>query len=180
MTHENKCQDIEPYISREEISKRIKELGSEISKDYGDEQIVVIGVLNGSFLFCADLIREISSPVLVEFMGASSYGDAFESSGNLDITLDLKRSIEGKNVLIVEDIVDTGLTLTALIENLKLRSPKSLKVCSLLHKPAKTVHQVNIDYLAFEIEDKFVVGYGLDLLGLCRELPFIGVYRGKI
>lgn len=172
-------QNVDVFISEEKIQSRIAELGEEITKDFAGEEVVIIGVLNGAFMFCADLIRQIKLPVHLEFMGASSYGDGTESSGQLDITLDLKKSIEGKNVVVVEDIVDTGLTLKHLLADLKNRSPKSLKTCSLLHKPSKTEHHFPIDYLAFEIEDQFVIGYGLDLAGKYRELPFIGLYRGE-
>ncbi len=172
-------KNVDVFISEEKIQSRISQLGQEITNDFAGEEIVVIGVLNGAFMFCADLIRQIKLPVHLEFMGASSYGDGTESSGQLDITLDLKKSIEGKNVVVVEDIVDTGLTLKYLLADLKNRSPKSLKTCSLLHKPSKTQHHIPINYLAFEVEDQFVIGYGLDLAGKYRELPFIGLYRGE-
>lgn len=166
----------EVYISQDDISKRIKELGKEITDAYQGEEIIVVGVLNGAFMFIADLIREIKVPVHLEFMKASSYGDGTVSSGNVDIHLDIKSDIKGKNVLVVEDIVDTGLTLSGIVKDFKGRDPKSLKTCSLLFKPARLENPVDIDYLAFEIEDKFVIGYGLDLAGKYRELPYIGIY----
>jgi hypoxanthine phosphoribosyltransferase len=169
---------VETFISEEKIKQRVAELGKQITEDFAGEEIVVVGVLNGAFMFCADLIRQINLPITLEFLAVSSYGDATTSSGEVKINMDLKREIAGKNVLIVEDIVDTGLTLSTLLEIMKVRKPKSLKLASLLHKPAKQTHEVPIDYLAFEIEDKFVIGYGLDYAGKYRELPYIGVYSG--
>lgn len=172
-------KDVEVYLSSEKIQQRVGQLGEQITRDFSGEDVVVIAILNGAFMFCADLVRHIDLPVRVEFMGASSYGDDTQSSGQVDITLDLKKSVEGKNVIVVEDIVDTGLTIKGLLNELSNRGPRSLKVCSLLHKPAKTEHEVPIDYLAFEIADEFVIGYGLDLAGQYRVLPFIGIYRGQ-
>lgn len=169
---------VKEYISEERIKTRVKEIGAEINKDYAGEEIVIIGILNGAIMFCADLIREIKLPLRLEMMSVSSYGDSTESSGELDIRLDIKKSIKDKHVIIVEDIVDTGLTMTCLIERLKKLGPKSLKVSTLLYKPARSKHDVKIDYLAFEVEDKFVLGYGLDAMGgFYRNLPFIGVYE---
>ncbi len=166
---------VDVYLSEEKIKNRIKELGVEITKDYSGEELVVVGVLNGAFMFCADLIRELKLPVHIEFVSASSYVGT-ESSGEVKINLDLKSNIEGKNVLLVEDIIDTGLTMKQLRENFLKRNPKSLKLASLLFKPARLEHKVDIDYLAFEIEDHFVIGYGLDFDGKYRELPYIGIY----
>lgn len=168
---------VDVFISESEISKRIDQIASEINSDYAGKEIVVIGVLNGSFIFAADLVRKINVPITMEFMAASSYGDGTESSGELDIKLDLRKDIRDKHVLIVEDIVDTGLTLSILREKLLDRRPASLKLVSLLFKPARNIHKVPIDYLAFEIEDNFVIGYGLDLAGRYRELPYIGIYH---
>ncbi len=168
---------IDVYLSEEKIQKRIAELGAEISKDYaGEEEVIVVGVLNGSFIFMADLVRKLDLPVQMEFLGASSYGDETESSGNVKIHLDLRKDISGKHVLLVEDIVDTGNTIKALQELLSGRNAKSVKVCSFLFKPARLVHKVKIDYLAFEIEDHFVIGYGLDYAGRYRELPYVGIW----
>ena len=172
--------DVEEYISAERIQSRVQELAETIERDFADEEITIVSVLNGSFMFCADLVRHIRRPVTLEFMAASSYGDSTESSGQVDITLDLKKDIENKNVIVVEDIVDTGLTLKGILKLLDSRGPKNLKVCSLLHKPVKTEHEIPIDYLAFEVEDQFVIGYGLDFAGKYRELPFIGLYRGEV
>lgn len=166
---------ITPFISKEQIERRIRELGAQIARDFNGEELHVIGVLNGAFVFCADLIRSTNLPIVVHFIKASSY-EGTQSSGRLNISLDLSADITGKNILLVEDIIDTGLTITKLIELMKASSPKSLKVASLLYKPARTVHKVDIDYLGFEIEDKFVIGFGLDFNGRYRELPYIGVY----
>lgn len=166
----------EVYLSEEKIANRVKELGAEITKAYEGEEIIVVGVLNGAFMFIADLLRQIKVPVKLEFMKASSYGDDTVSSGAVDIHLDIKSDIKGKNVLVVEDIVDTGLTLSGIVKDFEKRGPKTLKTCSLLFKPARLENPVDIDYLAFEIEDKFVIGYGLDLAGKFRELPYIGIY----
>ncbi len=167
---------ISKFLSREEIEKRVKELGAQISKEYKDKDLVLVGVLNGSFIFMADLVREITTSSLeIEFMGASSY-EGTQSTGEVKINLDLKKGIEGKHILLLEDIVDTGLTISCLLRILKARKPASLKLCSLLYKPARLKHKVDIDYLGFEIEDKFVVGYGLDFNGKFRGLPHIGIY----
>jgi hypoxanthine phosphoribosyltransferase len=169
----------EPFaelLSAQTVAKRVAELGAQITKDYehrtGD--IVVIGVLKGSVIFMADLIRHIAAPIYVEFIGISSYGDATVSSGVVQITQDLSRPIEGKHVIVVEDIVDTGHTVHYLLENLNTRRPASLALCSLLHKPERSERAVVIDYLGFTIPNKFVVGYGLDVAQQYRNLPFIG------
>ena len=138
--------------------------------------LVLLGVLKGSLPFMADLMRQVDLPCAIDFLGLSSYGDKTESSGVVRITSDLSRPVEGKDVLVIEDIVDTGLTMGFLLENLKTRKPASVKICTLLHKPARTKVQVPLDYVGFTIEDKFVVGYGLDFDGKFRNLPFVGVY----
>ena len=168
---------IDVFISEDQIQKRIKELGEEISRDYKDEEVIVVGVLNGSFMFCADLVRVLKFPVITEFMAAASYGEGTTTSGDVKILLDIKTDIEGKHVLFIEDIVDTGHTFKKILEMVGKRNPKSVKIASLLSKPARREHHIDIDYLAFEIEDKFVIGYGLDLGGKYRELPYIGVYN---
>lgn len=165
----------EVMITEEEIALRIAELGKAITQDFENEELVVICVLKGAFMFCSDLIKKINRPVRLEFISLSSYGDSTNSSGNVRLEMDITANVEGKNVLIVEDIVDTGLTIKTLIEMLALRKPKSVKLASLLFKPVKLKHKVGIDYLGFEIEDKFVIGYGLDYAGRYRELPYIGV-----
>ena len=160
------------------IAARVAEIGALITADYGaltdGAQVVVLGVLKGSVIFLADLVRHIGLPVYLDFIGISSYGDATQSSGVVQITQDLTRPIAGKHVIIVEDIVDTGHTVHYLIENMRTRGPASVKLCSLLHKPERAERQVPIDYLGFTIPNKFVVGYGLDVAQQYRNLPFIG------
>ncbi len=163
------------YISEEELAIRINELGKAISEEQPGEELVVICVLKGAFMFCSDLIKKIERPIVLEFMQVSSYGDGTTSTGNVKINMDISGSISGKNVLVVEDIVDTGLTITTLFKILGQREPKSLKLASLPYKPSRNTHPAKIDYLGFEIEDKFVIGYGLDYAGRYRELPYIGV-----
>jgi hypoxanthine phosphoribosyltransferase len=168
-------QTPEVLIGEEEISLRLDALAKAINEDFAGQELIVVCVLKGAFMFCSDLIKKINLPVKLEFLQLSSYGEGTSSSGNIKIEMDLSGPIKNKNVLIVEDIVDTGLTLTTLIEMLEVRNPKSLKLASLLFKPSRNLHKVPIDYLGFEIEDKFVIGYGLDYAGRFRELPYIGV-----
>jgi hypoxanthine phosphoribosyltransferase len=162
----------------QQVANRVSELGAQITRDYAGKQLLVVCVLKGSFVFAADLIRTIDLPLAVEFLGVQSYGDAVSSSGVVRITLDLGCPLAGSDVIIVEDIVDTGLTLSYLLDQLNSRGPRSLAVCSLLHKPARCEKQVNIEYLGFTIEDVFVVGYGLDWAQKYRNLPGIGVVQG--
>lgn len=172
---------IVPLISAEAIQTRVDALGAQITADYAGRAsetggLVVVSVLKGSFLFCADLVRKIDVPLRIDFLAVRSYGEATKSSGIVQIVHDLSRPIEGEDVLLVEDIVDTGLTLAHVIELLKTRRPRSIKLCSLLHKPARTKVEVPIDYLGFTIEDKFVIGYGLDgPREHYRNLPYVGV-----
>jgi hypoxanthine phosphoribosyltransferase len=165
-------------ISADAIAARVRELGAQITADHrplaAQADVVVIGVLKGSVIFLADLVRQIALPIHVDFIGISSYGDATVSSGVVQITQDLSRPIEGKHVIVVEDIVDTGHTVHYLLENLRTRRPASLKLASLLHKPERQERAVTIDYLGFTIPNKFVVGYGLDIAQQYRNLPFIG------
>lgn len=165
----------EVLISEDEIALRVQDLGHQITKDYANEDLVVICVLKGAFMFCCDLIKRVNLPIRLEFVSVSSYGDAMVSSGELKMDLDITGSVEGKNVLIVEDIVDTGLTISELERHVLAKKPKTLKVASLLFKPEKLKYNAKVDYLAFEIEDKFVIGYGLDYAGRYRELPYIGI-----
>lgn len=164
-------------LSAEMIDRRVAELGARITSDYADrgDNLTLLGVLKGSFLFLADLFRHVALPASVDFIGIASYGDATQSSGVVQITSDVTRSIEGRDVIVVEDIVDTGLTIAHLLDLFRTRKPASVKVCALLHKPARTKIDVAIDYLGFTIEDKFVVGYGLDWAQRYRHLPFIGL-----
>ena len=163
------------YISESDIQKRVKELAGLINRDYANQEIILVCILNGSFIFCADLMRAITVNVQVEFISVSSYHGAV-STGDIQFRLDVKQSLVGKNIIIVEDIVDTGLTLSFLLEHLRTKRPSSLKLCSLLLKKARLKTPVHVDYLGFDIEDKFVIGYGLDYDGRYRELPYIGVY----
>ncbi|HET9958721.1 MAG TPA: hypoxanthine phosphoribosyltransferase [Polyangiaceae bacterium] len=162
-------------ISAQTIADRVTALGRQISEDYAGREPVLICVLKGSFVFAADLARAIDLPLRLEFFGVQSYGQQTTSSGVVQITLDLKRPIHGEEVLIVEDIVDTGLTLSYLSEQLSARGPKSVKIAALLHKPSRMQRAVNIDYLGFTIDDVFVVGYGLDHAERYRNLPYIGM-----
>ena len=162
-------------LSKEEIAARVHELGAQITRDYEGHNLVLVCVLKGSFVFAADLARSIDLPLRVDFLGVRSYGEGTESSGVVQITQDLSRPIEHEDVLLVEDIVDTGLTIAHLMDLLRTRAPASVKVCSLLHKPARAKVAVHIDYLGFTIEDRFVVGYGLDFAERHRNLPYIGV-----
>ncbi|MEC7240020.1 MAG: hypoxanthine phosphoribosyltransferase [Myxococcota bacterium] len=164
-------------IDESSLQARIRELGAQIREDYGDEPITCIGVLKGSFLFMADLVRAIGGPVRCEFLGVSSYQGGTRSTGVVRITHDLKQSVEGQHCLLIEDIVDTGLTMEYLLRMLNLRNPESLKIASLLDKPSNRKVEVEIDYVGFTIPDEFVVGYGLDLQGFHRNLPYIAVYH---
>lgn len=168
-----KVKAIHEYLSEEKITKRIAEIGAEISELYGEEPICLICILKGSIFFTVELAKRITSPVELEFMCVSSYGDDSKSSGIVKITKDLDVSIEGKNVLVVEDIIDSGRTLSYLLQNLKTRNPKSLRLCTLLDKPDRRVAKVDVDYVGFEIPDEFVVGYGLDYAQKYRNLPYI-------
>jgi hypoxanthine phosphoribosyltransferase len=163
------------FISEEAIAKKVRELAGLINRDYENKEIILVCVLNGSFIFCADLIRQIKVPVQVEMVSLSSY-EGTESSGQVSFRLDVKQSLVGKHVILVEDIVDTGLTIAFLLKHMKLKNLASLKLCSLLLKRARLKIDVPVDYLGFDIEDKFVIGYGLDFDGRFRELPYIGVY----
>jgi len=167
-------------ISEEEIAKRVKELGKQLAEDYKGKELLVVGILKGCMLFLSDLVRTIDLPLTLDFMVVSSYGATTKSSGVVRIVKDLEREIEGKDVLIVEDIVDTGLTLSYLVENFKARNPKSVKVCSLLDKPDRRKAQVDIQYIGFKIPDEFVVGYGLDYGENYRNLPFVCVLKPEV
>jgi len=167
-------------LTEEEIQARIAELGDEIGRDYRDEPILLIAVLRGAALFVADLARCISSPVELDFMAVSSYGSSTKSSGVVRIIKDLDEGIENRHVLVVEDILDTGLTLKYLLKNLASRRPKSLEVCTLLSKQGKQRVPISCRYVGFEIPDEFVVGYGLDYSERYRNLPYIGVLKPTV
>lgn len=168
-------ETISVMISAEDIAARVRELGATITRDYAGKNLVLVCVLKGSFIFAADLARAIDLPLRIDFLGVRSYGDGTTSTGVVQITQDLSRPIEHQDVLIVEDIVDTGLTIAHLMDLLRTRQPNSVKVCSLLHKPARARIHVNVDYTGFTIEDKFVIGYGLDFGEKYRNVPYIGV-----
>lgn len=167
-------------LSSEEIAERIAALGAQISEDYGDESVLLVAVLRGAALFVADLAREISSPVELDFMAVSSYGSSTKSSGVVRIIKDLDETIENRNVLVCEDILDTGLTLKYLLKNLASRKPKSLEVVTLLNKKGKQRVPIDCKYVGFDIPDEFVVGYGLDYAERYRNLPYIGVLKPSV
>jgi hypoxanthine phosphoribosyltransferase len=169
---------LEPLITETEIHKRVAELAAQITNDYRGESPVFVGILKGSFLFFSDLIRQVNLPLEIDFLGASSYGKQTTSSGVVRITLDLSYPIAGRHVVLVEDIVDTGNTLAYLLEGLRLRKPASLKVATLLLKPECLQKKVPVDYVGFEIENRFVVGYGLDAAEKFRNLPYIALFQG--
>jgi hypoxanthine phosphoribosyltransferase len=162
-------------VSAEVIARRVAALGSEIAERVPEGQLTVVGVLRGAFIFMADLVRAIPRQLRCDFLGVRSYGDATVSSGIVEITSDLLLPIEGEHVLLVEDIVDTGLTLRYLVEILEARRPRSLSVCALLSKPSRRRVDVRLDFVGFEVPDEFVVGYGLDAAQQHRQLPYIGV-----
>lgn len=161
-------------FSAKQIEIRVKELADRISTDYRDKDLIVVVLLRGSFIFAADLVRHMTTDVIIDFMVVSSY-EGEESSGEVKILKDLAESIHDRHVLIVEDIVDTGLTLNKIMMLLSGRNPKSVAICSMLDKPSRRIKPVDIDYLGFSIEDEFVVGYGLDMNQKYRQLPYIGV-----
>jgi hypoxanthine phosphoribosyltransferase len=166
----------QPLLSAEIIAARVRELGEQIHRDYAHtDELAVVSVLTGSFVFAADLVRAIDLPLSVDFLGVRSYGDSTTTSGVVGLTHDLARSITDKHVLLVEDIVDTGLTVRFLMDTFKMRAPRSLKLAALLHKPSRSRVEVPIDYLGFTIEDVFVVGYGLDAGQRYRNLPYLGI-----
>ena len=165
----------EIVLSESQIEEKVRELGSEITNDYSDKSPIIVGILKGSFMFLADLIRSIDLQLSIDFIEVSSYGSEMKSSGVLRIICDMKTSLEGRDVLLVDDIVDTGLTLSYLMEDLSTRHPKSLKVCTLLDKKEarKPEIELKIDYVGFEVLNRFLVGYGLDYDEKYRNLPFI-------
>ena len=166
---------ISEYISEEKLDKRIREIAAEISKDYAKKEIRLVCILKGSIFYTCELAKRLTVPVTLDFMSVSSYGAGTESSGEVKIKKDLDESIEGLDVIVVEDIIDSGRTLSYLLKNLKARNPKSLRLCTLLDKPDRRVVDVSVDYVGFEIPDEFVVGFGLDYAQRYRNLPYIGV-----
>jgi hypoxanthine phosphoribosyltransferase len=170
----------EILIGTEELQAKVAELGRQISEDYRGRNPLLICLLRGAVVFLSDLIRATDIPLEMDFMAISSYGDSTESSGVVRLMMDLKSNITGRNVLIVEDIVDTGRTLAYILDNLRTRRPADVKVCALLSKPSRREIEVELDYLGFDIPDKFVVGYGLDYAENYRNLPFIGVLKPEL
>ena len=167
---------IESLIDRQKVESRIKELAKEIEKDYAGEEVVCVGLLKGSVIFLSDLVKEIETPVIIDFMNVSSYGSETVSSGDVKILKDTDLDLRGKNVLIVEDIIDTGLTLEYFIDYFKkVKGVKTIKTCTLLSKPDRRRVQVDVDYIGFEVPDKFIIGYGLDYDQKYRNLPYIAV-----
>jgi hypoxanthine phosphoribosyltransferase len=178
MTIHDDVQEV--LLTEDQIRGRVAELGVELAHDYADRQPVMVSVLKGSIMFLADLIRATELPLSVDLMELSSYGDATESSGQVRILKDLSGSIEGRDVIVVEDIIDTGLTLNYLLRYLHERSPASIRICCLLDKPARRLTDIDIDYRGFTIPDRFVIGYGLDFDERYRNLPYIGVLRPSV
>lgn len=170
-------KEVKELISEEEINKRILEIASYIDEEYRDREILIVSILKGSIFFMVDLAKRINRPVKLDFMRVSSYNGGTES-GEIQMKLDLEANIAGKDVLVIEDIVDTGKTLSYLLEYLKVKKPNSIKLCALLDKPDRREVDVKVDYVGFEIPDKFVVGYGLDFDEKYRNLPYIG-YIGE-
>lgn len=162
-------------LSSEQIQAKVQELGAQINRDYAGKEVLVVGILKGAFVFCADLLRTLNISTRVDFMAVSSYGAGTESSGVVKILKDLDSSVEGRHVLLVEDIVDSGLTLRYLREYLEHQNPASVKICALLDKPSRRRTQVVIDYIGFAIPDEFIVGYGIDYAEQYRHLPYIGM-----
>lgn len=175
-------KDIERVlVSKEEIQEAVDRLGKELTRDYQGKQVVVVGILKGAAIFMADIIRSMDVYLDIDFMDVSSYGDAFESSGEVKIIKDLDTRLEGRHVLVVEDIIDTGRTLSYLVDLFKYRKAASVKVCTLLDKPERRVVKDLVpDYVGLEVPNEFVVGYGLDYLQKYRNLPYIGVLKPEI
>lgn len=174
-------QDIQEILfSEEALTKRIKELASEINKDYEGKDLVVVGILKGSVIFAAELIKNISIHCEIDFMAVSSYGSSTETSGVVRILKDLDNNIEGKDILVVEDIVDTGVTLTYLLKYLQARKANSIEIISLLNKQARRTSELDVKYIGFEVPDGFIVGYGIDYAEKYRNLPFIGILKPEV
>ena len=169
------AEKISVLISEQDVDAKIAEIGKKISEEYAGKQVHLICILKGSVFFTCELAKRITVPVSMDFMSVSSYGDGTSSSGIVKIVKDLDETIEGKNVIVIEDIIDSGRTLSYLLEVLAKRNPSSMKLCTLLDKPDRRVRDVKVDYVGFEIPDEFVVGYGLDYAQKYRNLPYIGI-----
>ena len=170
----------EVLIDELAIAAKVRELGTAIADDYRGKDLVLVSILKGALPFLADLMRQMPIPLALDFLEVSSYGEATESSGNVRILKDLAKPIEGREVVVIEDILDTGHTLSYVIEHLRAKQPRSVRLCTLLDKPARRIVPIQIDYRGFEIPDKFVVGYGLDYAERYRNLPFIGVLKPEV
>jgi len=167
-------------LSEQQIAARVAELGAQISHDYEGKDPVLVGVLVGAAIFTSDLLRHLTIPCFLDFVAISSYGKESRSSGVVRIIKDLDESVESRHVVILEDIVDTGLTLNYLLESIRNRNVASVKVCSMLDKPSRRLTKVNVDYVGFEVPDEFVVGYGLDFAQRYRNLPYVGILRPEV
>ncbi|HEX4621613.1 MAG TPA: hypoxanthine phosphoribosyltransferase [Myxococcaceae bacterium] len=172
-------KDVDVLIPEAKLQARIRELGAQLSRDYAGKELTILSVLKGSIFFATDLARATDLPLTMEVLGVSSYQGGTETTGEVRITSDVTKPMAGKDILVVEDIIDTGLTMKFLLENLRARHPASVKVCALLEKPARARAKIDIDYRGFVVDDVFVVGYGLDYAEKYRNLPFIGVMRGR-
>ena len=170
----------EILFSEEQLKERVAQIAAQIDRDYAGKELMLVSVLRGSFIFMADLVRAITVPCTVDFMAVSSYGSGTVSSGQVQITKDLSEDITGRHLLVVEDILDSGNTLSYLLEVLRARKPASIRLCTLLDKPERRVKPVHLDYTGFTIPDAFVVGYGLDYDEYYRNLPYIGVLRPSV
>lgn len=170
----------EVLVDEAAIAAKVRELGDSISRDYRGKDLVLVSILKGALPFLADLMRQIPLPLALDFLEVSSYGSSTESSGVVRILKDIANPIEGRDVLVVEDILDTGNTLAFVVEHLRSQRPASVRICTLLDKPARRLVPIDIDYRGFEIPDKFVVGYGLDYAERYRNLPFIGVLKPEV
>ena len=174
-------RDIQQVLfTEEQLKQRVEEIARQINEDYADQEILLISVLRGSFIFMADLARKITRPCRIDFMSVSSYGKGTKSSGQVQITKDLSEDITGRNIIVIEDILDSGNTLSYLLEILKARKPASIRLCTLLDKPDRRVKPVEVHYSGFTIPDAFVVGYGLDYAELYRNLPYIGILKPEV
>ena len=171
-------ETVRVMIPEEDVTKRIEEMGRQISEDYAGKQVHLICILKGGVFFACELAKQITVPVSIDFTSVGSYGDGTSSSGIVKIAKDLDETLEGKEVLVVEDIIDSGRTLSYLLEVLRKREPKSMRLCTLLDKPSRRVREVKVDYIGYKIPDEFVVGYGLDYKQKYRNLPYIGVVEG--
>lgn len=182
MTHDRQSSTDESFrtlIGEDQIRQRIAELAAELNHDYAGKELLLVGVLKGAIIFMVDLARAIQVPLSLDFMAVSSYGDGTQSSGVVRIIKDLEENVEGKHVLVVEDIIDTGLTLTYVLQSISARNPASLKVCAFLRKQKAQQIAVPVDYVAFDIPDVFVIGYGLDYAERNRNIPYVAVWEGE-